>query len=267
MESVEVQVAVFAFDLLYLNGRPLMQEALRERRNLLTTFFHEVPGRFHFARYRDTSSVDDIQAFLEEAIQHGCEGLMVKTLDTEATYEPSKRSRHWLKIKKDYLKGIGDSVDLVPIGGYLGKGKRTGVYGGYLLACWNPDSEELQAVCKIGTGFSEEELERQATYFKDHLISEPRAYYRVGENVQPDVWFDATQVWEVKAADFSLSPVYQAAWSMVEAGKGISLRFPRYIRLREDKDVEDATTSAQLAEMYSQQVSVSGKVDDDDDYY
>jgi DNA ligase-1 len=198
VESVEVQVVVFAFDLLYLNGRPLMQETLRERRSLLATSFHEVPGMFYFACYRDTNNVDDIQAFLEEALQHGCEGLMVKTLDVEATYEPSKRSRHWLKIKKDYLKGIGDSVDLVPIGGYLGKGKRTGVYGGYLFACWNPDSEELQAVCKIGTGFSEEELERQAAYFKDHLISEPRAYYRVGENVKPDVWFDATQVTHFK---------------------------------------------------------------------
>ena len=98
------------------------------------------------------------------------------------------------QVKKDYLDGVGDTLDLVPIGGYHGRGKRTGVYGAYLMACYDPDSEEYQSICKIGTGFSDEALESLATSLNEHKIDHAPKYYRYPENLECDVWFSPAQV-------------------------------------------------------------------------
>ncbi|KAJ1341151.1 hypothetical protein BSLG_004274 [Batrachochytrium salamandrivorans] len=274
-DDVQVQVCIFAFDLLYLNGQSLITETLQRRRELLHNYFTEVDGQFQFAKHMTSDNVDEIQTFLDDSIVGNCEGLMVKTLEKEASYEPSKRSRNWLKVKKDYVNGLGDSLDLVVIGGFIGRGKRTGWYGGYLLACYDEDRESYQTICKIGTGFSEEALAEQAEFFKSHIIDKPKPYYRFGEgpNVRPDVWFEPVQVWEVKAADLSISPVHQAAFGQVDPNKGISLRFPRFIRVRDDKSPEQATSASQVAEMYTSQNINTGKAlineegaDDDFEY-
>ena len=192
---------------------------------------------------------------------------MVKTM--EDVYEPSRRSLNWLKLKKDYLDGLGDSFDLVVLGAYHGKGKRTGVYGAYLLACYDEESEEFQSVCKIGTGFSDEDLVSLSTELNNHKLEAGKSsQYIVESGLECDVWFDAVQVWEVKAADLSKSSLHRGAFGKLEEGRGIGLRFPRFERIRDDKAPEQATTSDQVLDMYYNQDTVKGQEgfgDDDDD--
>ena len=116
-----------------------------------------VEGEFVFATSRDMSDIEELQVFLDDSVRDGTEGLMVKALCD--SYEISKRSHSWLKLKKDYLgTGVGDSIDVLIIGAYHGKGKRSGNYGGFLAAIYDPDGEEYQTICKLGTGLKERDL-------------------------------------------------------------------------------------------------------------
>ncbi|KAJ5855501.1 Nucleic acid-binding OB-fold [Penicillium soppii] len=278
-EDVKVKVCVYAFDLLFFNGEPCVKKSLRERRELMHECFQPVEGEFQFAQYGNSNVLDEIQELLEASVKASCEGLMVKMLDTaESGYEPSKRSRNWLKVKKDYLAGVGDSLDLVVLGAYHGRGKRTSVYGAFLLAAYNPNSDTYETICNIGTGFSEVLLEELHSTLVPLVIDRPKPFYTHSSvpKDQPDVWFEPRLVWEVKTADLTLSPRYQAAadefQGTTDAGKGVSLRFPRYIKSRDDKKPDEATTTRAVAEMYRKQEAVTketsgkGGVDDDFEY-
>jgi len=251
--KIDVQVCLFVFDCLFLNGRSLLREPMEERRVALYDSLECCDGQVQFATAKTSRDVEELQRFLDEAVDGCTEGLIVKTM--RDTYEPSKRSSHWLKLKKDYLEGVGDTIDVVPIGAWHGKGKRTGVFGAYLLAIYDPDSESYQTISKIGTGFSEERLAELSETLAPHIIPEPRRYFSWTDNpsLKPDVWFDAAVVWEVKAADLSISPVHKAASGLVDPSKGISIRFPRLVRVRDDKSPEDATNAEQIADMFRAQ--------------
>lgn len=269
IEDIKVNVCLFAFDCMLCNGVPLVTENLETRREKLWSMLTETKGKVVFATYKnfDELKEEEVQAFLDESVAGSCEGLMLKTLTDNATYCPSKRSLNWLKLKKDYMDGMADSLDVVPIGAFYGKGKRTGAYGAFLLAIYDPENEEYQTVCKAGTGFSDEDLSTHYNFFKEKVLHRADSTYNVTDKMTPDVWLEACQVWEIRAADLSISPVHTSAMGVKHDAKGIGLRFPRFLRIREDKTPEESTGPDQIVEMFEAQASVgTGNAMDDDDF-
>jgi len=192
----------------------------------------------------------------------------VKSLDERASsYEPGKRSLKWLKLKRDYVDGLSDSFDLAPIAAYAGEGRRAGVYGAFLLAARVPgDQERWQPVCKIGSGFNDAELVEFTELFRAAAAGDagggppPWVDLPFGDlprNYVPDAWLPAPLVvWEVRAAALSLSPIFSAAagqLSLLDASRGVALRFPRFVRSRPDKPPRLATSAAELAAVFMRQ--------------
>lgn len=199
---------------------------------------------------------------LLDACANGTEGLILKPLN--APYEPSKRSDYWLKLKKDYCgggeDGLGDSLDLVPIGAWWGQGRKKSWFSPFLMAVWDPEREELQSICRCMSGFSDEFYKAATARLKEKIIPQKKPYYNTNESCA--VWFDATEVWEIRGADLQVSPVHCAGMGKLEgkmSGRGIGLRFPRFIKIREDKEVEDATQAEVVADMYFRQSIFLGR--------
>ncbi len=258
-DNIKVQVCVFAFDLLYYDDQSLIKKNLYERRNLLHTSFTPLKCKFEYAKSADPKNEDEISDMLNDAILAKTEGLMVKSLYKNASYEPSKRSLSWLKLKKDYLQGLCDTVDTIVIGGYYGKGKRTGTFGAYLVSCYSPEHDEYQTLCKVGTGFSDEDLIQLSDKCNKLIVDEKPENYDVNMhpgNV-PDVWFSPSIIFEIKGADLSISPVHTAGTGLVHQTNGIALRFPRFLRVRSDKCVSDISTDKDIHGLYVSQANVA----------
>lgn len=131
----------------------------------------------------------------------------------------SRRKHGWLLLKLKSSQNLGDSLDLVPIGAFWGRGKRNGQFGAYLLAVYDGDDETYRTVCKVATGFTDEDLTNHHTFFSDKQLTTKPFYYHVSSGVEPEAWLSAAQVWECKAADLSISPVHTAAFDRKAPGK------------------------------------------------
>jgi DNA ligase-1 len=188
-----------------------------------------------------------------EAIQDGCEGLVCKSISKDSIYQAGARGWLWIKYKRDYKSEMTDTVDLVVVGAFHGRGKRAGAYGALLLAVYDPDGDMFETVTKCGTGFTDEDLAKLPKMLAKHVI--PHKHSRVNSLLKADVWFEPVIVLEVLGAEITLSPIHTCAMDSVRKGSGLAVRFPRFTgNYRVDKAAEDATTAAEIVEMYRKQL-------------
>jgi DNA ligase-1 len=203
-------------------------------------------------RLTTCTEVDDpavLDTAFEQAITDGCEGLVCKSVGPSSAYQAGARGWQWIKLKRDYRTELSDTVDLVVVGAFYGRGRRRGVYGALLLAAYDPDTDLFPTVTRLGTGFSDAELAALPERLAPLAHAERPA--RVYAWQDPDVWFEPGQVLEILSAELTLSPNYTAAWGQIKEDAGLAMRFPRFTgRWRDDKAPEDATTTRELVEMF-----------------
>jgi DNA ligase-1 len=116
-----------------------------------------------------------------------------------------------------------DTVDLVIVGAFHGRGKRAGTYGALLLAAYNPDNDTFEAVTKCGTGFTDEDLAKLPKMMQKHII--PHKHPRVDSVLEADVWFEPAVVIEILGAEITLSPIHTCATDVIRAGRGLPFDF------------------------------------------
>ena len=240
------------FDMLYFDGKNCLDLKYSERRKILENSVKEN----NFAKLVPMTIVkneNEIEDFLENSINSGCEGLMLKILD--AAYRAGTRGGNWLKLKREYRNELGDSLDLVVIGAYFGKGRRTGRYGTLLLATYNPEKDNFPSICKVGTGFTDESLDQLYQILSNKVILKKNP--RTESEMEADVWFEPELVLEIVASEITLSPIHKTALDTIRKGAGLALRFPKFTgKIRIEKGSEDASTDEEVYSLYKGQTKV-----------
>jgi len=245
---LEVPVGLFCFELLYADGQDLTQLSYPQRRARLAEAITVSP-QLQLTTATEVATPAALDAAFEQAVTDGCEGLVCKSVRPDAGYQAGARGWLWIKLKRDYRTELSDTVDLVVVGAFAGRGRRAGVYGALLLAAYDSAADMFRTVTKCGTGFSDAELASLPARLAPLAIPEKPA--RVDARQQPDVWFEPGLVLEILSAELTLSPTYTAAWGQIKDDAGLAMRFPRFTgRWRDDKTAEDATTTDELVDLY-----------------
>ena len=246
-------ITVNFFDVLYFDKKDCLNLEYSERRKILEKLVNED----NFSKLVPMLLVkneNEIEDFLENSINSGCEGLMLKTLD--APYRAGARGSNWLKLKREYRNELGDSLDLIVIGAYFGRGRRTGLYGTLLLGTYNPDKDNFPSVCKVGTGFTDESLDQLYQILSNKITLKKNS--RVVSEMEADVWFEPELVLEIVASEITLSPIHKTGLNLIRKGSGFALRFPKFTgKIRYEKSVEDASTPEEVLTLYKRQSKIT----------
>ncbi|MDE1831557.1 MAG: ATP-dependent DNA ligase [Thaumarchaeota archaeon] len=248
----EYPITVNFFDVLSMDKKSCLDLPYAQRRKLLEknviedSFAKIMPMVF----VKTDSEVEDS---LENAINAGCEGIMLKQLNSP--YRAGARASNWLKLKREYRNELGDSIDLVIVGAFYGRGRRTGRYGALLLSAYDDKSDTFPSICKVGTGFTDDSLDQFYQILSDKITI--RKDPRIESGLEADVWFEPEVVIEIVASEITLSPIHKVAMDEIRKGSGLALRFPKFTgKIRFEKTSENATNIDEIVTLYNSQKRV-----------
>jgi ATP-dependent DNA ligase len=249
-KAVELPLKVFAFDLLYLDGRDLTREPYETRRRMLEKLMAKVPDTILVAEERVFTDAKELEKFFLEEIEHGLEGIMTKRLD--GVYQAGVRNFNWVKLKRVEEGKLEDTVDCVVLGYYTGRGKRTkfGI-GGFLVAVYDDKTDTFKTISRVGSGLTDEEWREMKKRVDALKTKEKPKNAEVEKALSPDVWAKPAIVVAIRADEITRSPMHTAAKK--DGEPGLALRFPRLMAFRDDKSPEQATTVAEMEELFRQQ--------------
>ncbi len=249
-KSKEYPLKLFLFDVVLIEDKNLMNEPFHVRRKLLSELIKE-NDLINLSDMKIIDNPKDLEEFFEEKIAQGLEGIIAK--DLEAPYIAGARKFSWIKLKRSYKGTLDDTLDLVIIGYFKGKGKRTKFgLGALLVASYNKEDDTFESIAKIGTGMTEDVLTELENELSKLTIKEKNV--RVITNVKPDYLVEPKIVIEVRADEITTSPMHSCN---KKAGQSFALRFPRMIKFRMDKKAEQATTNKEVEKMFNIQKRVS----------
>lgn len=246
-EFKDANVCLFVFDCIYMNGEVLLNKTMKERREILEENLTEIPNRIKLSEIQEINEPKDLAEMIAKVLKLGLEGLVLKSVNSK--YEPGKR--HWLKVKKDYLcqGAMADTADLVVLGAWYGTGQKGGMMSVFLMGCYDTDRDVWLTVTKVHTGHDDATLEKLQDELEMLKIGkDPKLvpkWLRANKPMIPDfVAIDPKNqpVWEITGAEFTNQGVHTA--------DGISIRFPRVTRIRNDKNWETATNLNELRNLF-----------------
>ncbi|MCF7899969.1 ATP-dependent DNA ligase [Candidatus Babeliales bacterium] len=242
----DLPLQLILFDVLYCNGINLLPSTHTERRVILEKVLKGTDGTLQCIDERKINTVKELENYFIQEIAAGLEGLVIKK--PNAPYCPGKRNANWIKLKYQAADKLNDTIDVVVLGYYPGKGKRSqfGI-GAFLVGIFNPRTESYETVAKVGTGLTDVqwvEFKKRCDALK--VSSKPKTVH-CDKSLEPMVWVEPSMVCEVLADNVTLSPVHTAG--KTDTQLGFALRFPRFVNYRDDKNSYQATTVAELEKM------------------
>jgi DNA ligase-1 len=244
--AMKYPLVLFIFDILYKNGDTLLSKNFKERRKILEETVKN--GKtIKVTRQDIVSDPEKIRDLIAKYLSEGLEGGLIKKINSP--YKAGARGYHWVKYKKNTEEGVADTIDCIVMGTYKGRGKRAqfGV-GAFLVGV--RAGQKIKSVSKIGTGLTEDQWRELYKRTQKIKVQKKPKRYTVNKDLYPDAWVKPSLVVEIMADEITKSPTHTAG---EKGGRGYALRFPRLVKFRDDKNIDDATSVKEVAKLYEMQ--------------